>query len=39
MNKMTDCALKGQGLHIAQGIALWYYMTNDILFALKGQKH
>ena len=31
-------ALKGQGMHIAQGIALWYY-DKQYSFALKGQKH
>ena len=25
------CALKGQGLHIAQGIALWYYAQCDFI--------
>ena len=30
--------LKGQGMHIAQGIALWYY-DKQYSFALKGQKH
>ena len=27
----SNCALKGQGLHIAQGIALWYYARCDFI--------
>jgi hypothetical protein len=36
-NCLSACAPKGQGLHLAQGNALWY-LFNGGFNALKGQK-